>query len=266
MRLIEPKVYLVAKTTLQPGGLEAYLRDIGTPEWKPDPEVSDAENLVEAAGRICYRSWQAYDPEKPRATNPNVSRVRQGNAAYLENILSSGHGSVLEHASATFLLAGVSRVLTHELVRHRAGMAYSQESLRYVRLEELDFWLPGAVRERAEAQALFTEVVEYLEGVQRRLAELFGIQRERRFAVKKTLTSMFRRLAPIGLATNILVTGNLRAWRHVIAMRTSPAAEEEIRFVMGQVARILKQEFPNAFQDMEQDPETGAWVFSYPKV
>ncbi len=266
MRIVEPKVYLVARTTLQPNGLEAYLRDVGNPEWQPDPQVSDAENLLEAAGRICYRSWQAYDPEKPRATNPNVSRVRQGNRAYLANILSSGHGSVLEHASASFLLAGVSRVLTHELVRHRAGMAYSQESLRYVRLEELDFWLPGAVRDKPEARELFTEVVDYLEGVQRKLAELFGIQNERRFGIKKALTSMFRRLAPIGLATNILVTGNLRAWRHVIAMRTAPAAEEEIRLVMGQVARILKREFPNVFQDMEEDPETGAWVFSYPKV
>ena len=267
MRIVpEPRVYLVAKTELVPGGLEAYLEDIGSPDWRPDPQVSGSENLVEAAGRICYRSWQAFDPEKPRATNPNVSRVRSGNRAYLENILSSGHGSVLEHASATFLLSGVSRVLTHELVRHRAGMAYSQESLRYVRLEELDFWLPEAVRQHPEARSLFTETVQYLEAVQRKLADIFGISKTKSFAKKKALTSMFRRLAPIGLATSILVTGNLRAWRHVVAMRTAPAAEEEIRLVMGKVGEILKREFPHVFQDMERDPETGAWVFRYPKV
>ncbi len=267
MRILEkPKVYLIAKTTLVSEGLDSYFRDIGSPQWRPDPDVSDAENLVEAAGRICYRSWQSYDPDKPQATNPNVTRVRMGNERYLGNILSSGHGSVLEHASMTFILAGVSRVLTHELVRHRAGMAYSQESLRYVRLDELDFWFPKALKGNEAARKKFEEVVSFLEGVQRDLAEIFDIDNIKSFAEKKKLTSMFRRLAPIGLGTSIMVTGNLRAWRHVIAMRTAPAAEEEIRQVMGQVAAICKQEYPNLFQDMNQDPETGAWTFEYPKV
>ena len=267
MRILKrPKVYLIAKTTLVSEGIEEYFKDIGSPQWRPDPEISDAENLVEAAGRICYRSWQPYDPEKPQATNPNVTRVRMGNQRYLGNILSSGHGSVLEHASMTFILSGVSRVLTHELVRHRAGMAYSQESLRYVRLDKLDFWLPQAVRGNPEAMKKFEEVVTFLESVQSDLAKIFDIDHIKSFADKKKLTSMFRRLAPIGLGTTIMVTGNLRAWRHVIAMRTSPAAEEEIREVVGQIAAICKQEYPNLFQDMEQNPETGAWTFEYPKV
>jgi thymidylate synthase (FAD) len=267
MKLIEqPKVYLVAKTQLVREGLASYLKDIGSPEWEADPGVSDGENLVEAAGRMCYRSWQPYDPGKPEATNPNVSQVRHGNAAYLANVLRSGHGSVLEHVQMTFICRHVSRVFTHELVRHRAGMAYSQESLRYVRLDDLSFWLPEAARSHPAAREKFESVVDFLENTQKELAEIFGIADSKDFTEKKHLTSMFRRLAPIGLGTCIMVTGNLRAWRHIIEMRTSPAAEEEIRIVTGQIAEIAKREYPNIFQDMEPDPETGTWRFNHPKV
>ncbi len=262
----KPRVYLVAKTQLVHEGLAGYLNDIGRPDWEAEPGVSDAENLVEAAGRMCYRSWQPYDPEKPEATNPNVSQVRQGNDRYLANVLKSGHGSVLEHASMTFICRHVSRVFTHELVRHRAGMAYSQESLRYVRLDDLSFWLPEAARNNPEAKEKFETVLDFLESTQKELADIFGIRDSTDFTKKKHLTSMFRRLAPIGLGTSIMVTGNLRAWRHIIGMRTSPAAEEEIRIVTGQIAEICKQEYPNIFQDMQFEPDSGTWKFTHPKV
>lgn len=267
MRSIDtPGVYLVAKTSLIPEGLQAYLSDIGAPAWRPDAAASDAETLIEVGGRMCYRSWQAYDPAKPEASNPNVDRVRQGNRTYLGNILVSGHGSVLEHASLTFICRNVSRVFTHELVRHRAGMAYSQESLRYVRLDDMGVWLPPAVRDSPEGAQAFRDVVDFLNATQKELARIFDIDNVPDFATKKKLTSMFRRLAPIGLGTTIMVTGNLRAWRHIIATRTSPHAEEEIRLVGGQIARICQREFPHVFQDMRHDPATGAWTFDHPRV
>ena len=142
MRTVEPSVYRVGYTELDEAGLGQFLEDIGGPDWQADPRVSGAENLLEAAGRLCYRSWQAWDPRKPLATNPNVTRTREGNDRYLGNIVSSGHGAVLEHAGLSFICHNVSRVFTHELVRHRAGCAYSQESLRYVRLNDLGFWSP----------------------------------------------------------------------------------------------------------------------------
>jgi thymidylate synthase (FAD) len=267
MKFIEkPRVYLVAKTALEAGGLSAYLRDIGSPEWAPDPAVSDAENLIEAAGRMCYRSWQPYDPDKPEASNPNVTRVRQGNKHYIGHVLEAAHGSVLEHASMTFICRGVSRVFTHELVRHRAGMAYSQESLRYVRLDELSFWLPARLRDNEEARGRVKDALDFLEGIQKELAALFAIEDIRDFQTKKELTSAFRRLAPTGLATSIMVTGTLRAWRHIIALRTSRAAEEEIRQVLGQIARICLREFPHVFQDMSFNEESGEWTFTHAKV
>ncbi len=267
MRIVDqPSVYLVAKTQLVRQGLEAYLKDIGAPDWAADPDVSDAENLVEAAGRMCYRSWQPYDPEKPEATNPNVENVRRGNGPYLANVLKSGHGSILEHASMTFICRNVSRVFTHELVRHRAGMAYSQESLRYVRLDDLTFWLPEAAAAKKEARQKFEDVIDFLENTQKELGDIFGMANIKDFTTKKQLTSMFRRLAPIGLGTTIMVTGNLRSWRHIIAMRTSPHAEEEIRIITGEIARVCREEYPNVFQDMEYDSDSGSWIFVHPKV
>ena len=99
----------------------------------------------------------------------------------------------------TFILRGVSRVVTHELVRHRAGMAYSQESLRYVRLDNIFLWLPAAADKNPEARKKFDEAGAYLEGVQRELARIFDIERVKNFSLKKSLTSMFRRLLPIGV-------------------------------------------------------------------
>jgi thymidylate synthase (FAD) len=266
MKIIkEPEVFLVAKTMLTQFGLSDYLKSIGDPAWKTTVGVSDAEMLIEASGRLCYRSWQPYDETKPDATNKNVKKVREGNDTYLKNIIESGHGATLEHASATFIWK-VSRVTTHEVCRHRAGMAYSQESLRYVRLDDLNFWMPSAVLADEALSKLFMETVISLEAVQKRLAEITNINSVGNFHLKKKLTSVFRRLGPMGLGTAIMITGNLRAWRNVIEQRTSEAAEEEIRIAALKTARILKDEYPNLFFDMTIDEETGVCSFANHKV
>lgn len=261
MRAVTPTVFLISKTSdLE---ISKYLEAIGGPAWHPDEKVSDAENLVEAAGRMCYRSWEPFNTNKPDATNPNVTRVRKGNTAYLQHILETGHGSVLEHANMTFILKDVSRVVTHELVRHRAGCAYSQESLRYVRLTDIKASIPDCFANNPEALALFTSTIEHLEFVQSQLAEIFKTDLSGTdFARKKELTSAFRRLAPIGLATSITFTANIRALRHVIKMRTSLAAEAEIRLVFKKVAEICKSEYPNFFQDMTIE-SNGVCSFEY---
>lgn len=260
---MQPRVYLIAKTELT-GGLSDYLDSINQETWLADKN-QDGETLIEAAGRMCYRSWSPYDPNNKTGTNPNVTRVRQESAEYIRNILHSGHGSVLEHCSCTFLAQNVSRVFTHELVRHRAGAAYSQESMRYVRLDEIPFWLPECVDQDPEARGIFERAIGYLQDVQKALALHFGIDEQRDFKIKKQLTSLFRRLAPDGVATNIIFTLNLRALRHVIALRTATAAEEEIRIVFQAVAELAKTNFPLVFQDMARQ-EDGSYTFEYPKV
>jgi len=219
----------------------------------PRPET---ELLVEAAGRACYRSWEP-------GLNANVRRVRTDQASYFANILRSAHGSVLEHANYTLALRNVSRVFTHELVRHRAGSAFSQESLRYVRLTDIGFRVPPAL-EPVRDQVV--SLVEQLEEFQVSAAESLGLDEAGvPFSIKKGVTPALSAPAPIGLSTDTVWTANLRTLRHVIEMRTSPGAEEELRLVFDRVAEIMKAEVPGLFQDFQRS-EDGAWRPEHSKV
>lgn len=497
MRHVTPKTYLIACTQLEEG-LWDYLDSIQQTQWHSDTENSP-DLLTEVAGRLCYRSWEAYNPEKGAdSTNKNVTRVREGNEQYIRNLIGQMHGSVLEHANLTFLFQNVSRVFTHELVRHRAGMGYcvtgdtevwsgaqenghfngvkkkwtirelyektlsshgrsrlrlatircfdgtrfvpagirnvyqsgikdvfemvlengrtikasalhrfftedgwkelqhltigqplacngktvaereaisyrmtgsgnhqwqgdlaseqagrqraqrmyaqkpcvkcghpgqrhhkdgntlnneqgnieflcaschglhhaaingspnvltiswskivsikpigqemtydlsvnhpahnfvangivthnSQESLRYVLLTDLGFWMPPDMPDFVEEA--FDSVYNYVEAIQSELAQRLGLE-NMTFADKKMWTSRLRRIVPMGVATNIIATGNLRSWRHVFTMRSSPGAEEEIRMVQDQLAPIFKDIAPGVFCDLQNSD--GVWSF-----
>jgi thymidylate synthase (FAD) len=269
MHETSPSVFLIARPSIDLEGMRGYLQAVGGESWlasRLDADDDDdaaagstapaSELLVEFAGRACYRSW------KP-GLNANVSRVREDRGAYFSNILASGHGSVLEHAGWTFALHDVSRAFTHELVRHRAGSAFSQESLRYVRLTDLGFRVPPAL-EPMRAQVL--SIVEQLEELQLSTADALGIDDQGvPFDVKKEITSALRRLAPIGLSTDIVWSANARTLRHVIEMRTAPSAEEEMRLVFDLIARAMRTEAPLLFADFARDDD-GAWVPEHRKV
>jgi thymidylate synthase (FAD) len=257
-----PSVYLVARPSLDVEGMRAYLDEVGGGSWldrrlgETDGGLNAGETLVEFGGRMCYRSWEP-------GLNPNVSRIRTDKDEYFANLIRSLHGSVLEHATYSFAFHNVSRVFTHELVRHRAGSAFSQESLRYVRLTDIGFRVPPAlepVRERVVA------LVEQLEEFQLSAADELGLDDEGvPFSVKKEVTSALRRLAPIGLSTDILWTANIRTLRHVIEMRTAPGAEEELRSVFDKVARTMLEEAPGLFQDFTR-ADDGTWIPEHRKV
>jgi thymidylate synthase (FAD) len=222
--------------------LQAYLRHIGAGEWKSNA-TSDVEKLSEVMGRLCYKSF------KP-GLNPNVTRVREDNKVYLQNIIKVRHGSVLEHSTVNFVFADVSRVFTHELVRHRAGVAISQESLRYVRLDDLGFWAPTVVRENEQFMEICCKTFTELEKLQKEISKMLDLDNPKKdFHEKKLATSAMRRIAPIGLATAIGWSSNLRSIRHVLEMRTDPSAEEEIRLVFGKVGEIMVKKYPNLFAD-----------------
>ncbi len=257
-----PTVHLLARPSLDLEGMRSYLRDVGGESWlerrlkEADGAPNAAQLLIEFGGRACYRSWEP-------GLNPNVSRVRTDQRAYFENLLRSAHGSVLEHASYSFAFRNVSRAFTHELVRHRAGSAFSQESLRYVRLTDIGFRVPPAL-EPVRDQVI--SIVEQLEEFQVSAARELGIEAEGvPFHVKKEVTSALRRLAPIGLSTDIVWTANVRTLRHVIEMRTAEGAEEELRLVFDRVAEIVRAEAPGLFQDFERH-ENGSWVPEFRKV
>ena len=244
---VEPQIFVIASTQVEQPGVDAFLKHIGFPNWKSDAP-SDAERLTEIMGKACYDSWDV-------TANPNLTMVRTHNDSYIRNILDKGDGSVLEHAWVSFMFCDVSRVFTHELVRHRVGTAISQQSLRFVRLTGINWYAPMVVKETPEVMELYARTIEELSQLQRDLAEMFDLDRDNKrglsFDQKKKLTSTMRRLAPEGLATRIGWSCDMRTLRHVIEQRTAPWAEEEIRVVFGKVGHIARERWPNLFGDYE---------------
>jgi flavin-dependent thymidylate synthase len=184
---------------------------------------------------------------------------RNGRAVWCGN-------SVLEHVNVSMIFQNVSRVFTAELCRHRAGMSYSERSMRFVRMESVPYWKTPLLRDQnLEFQMEFEMAIEQIEGSVQRLIRACGLEGIRDFGTKKALTSLIRRIIPMGVCTTIMATGNLRSWRHIMGMRTAGAAEEEIRNVMDQVGHILKGEYPNVFADMIRQDD-GQWILEKEKV
>lgn len=261
MHKVEPKAFLIAET-MPVGGLASYLNEIKVPQYWDTDAAFNSEYLTEVASRSCYKSFGT-------GLNPNLTRVRDGNKEHIGNILVSGHGSVLEHASTTWAFTNVSRVFTHELVRHRAGCAISQESLRYVRLDDMPYWMPEALEgSESDVESLVQLSEQTYQNILSNAAKKEGVDSfdSLPFSKKKYYTSAARRVAPIGLATNIIWTANMRALRHVIAMRAGLGAEEEIRKIFLQVAKTAKSNYPNIFQDMFFKNEGQSVEFQNEKV
>lgn len=199
----------------------------------------DPDELAEAAGRLCYKSWNRPNP---------ATATTEG---YLANIIKQGHFSVLEHASATFYISGVSRSFTHELIRHR-HFSYSQLSQRYVDQTGSTYIVPPVfnqldVSERDDLVSELASVHAYAQTaysyISRRLMELGFSRKEARGAARAVL--------PEATETEIVVTGNLRAWREFLPKRLSPAADAEIREVAQDLLRELKDLAPASFQDLD---------------
>lgn len=267
MHLVTPQVKLITGITLDRVALQSYLDNVGATDYTlPDAgTITDEELLVEIMGRLCYKSWQ---PD----LNPNITRVRTDSAAYIENLLKSRHGSVLEHVNLSFIFSNVSRVFTHELVRHRVGVAISQESMRYLRLTDIPIWIPSSVStEIDEAQEFYEDVAATLhlqEALQEKWVSRFELDKSKSFEHKKRMTSALRRFfSPTGVATEIGWTCNVRELRHTIQLRTSLAAEEEIRQVFNDVALIVTRQFPFLFGDLRYSKVNEWWSpFDHPEI
>lgn len=265
MKKVEPQVYCIGEMSLNKGQLGQWLRNNKWEECLEHITGTPNEQLIEFAGRSCYKSFKVGGEN----SNPNISRKRENSEEYILNILKSFHGSVLEHGYSTWAIENCSRIVTHELVRHRAGTAFSQQSGRYIRIDDISYWLPPEIEDNDDARKVFEDTMKYLEERQIELAHIFDIDNMKSFAEKKKLTSAFRRIAPIGIATGIVVSFNMRALRWVIENRTSEHAEIEIRIVFNKIAEIALKRWPMIFQDFErQETEDGppVWVPKYRKV
>lgn len=234
----EPKLTLLARPQ--------YL---GAPhiEWAGDSPVG-AETLAEFAGRVCYLS---FGPDAGFEGGHKLIRGRTTNREYLANILKVRHGSVIEHAVWSFLIEGVSRALTHELVRHR-HFSYSQLSQRYVDESGVGFVLPPEIIENTPAFDVWQRSCERsLADYRELLASIEEQVKDEPSATlrRKRARQTARSVLPNSVETKIVVTGNARAFRHFVELRGSATAESEIRRLALVVLRALQQEAPGLFGD-----------------
>jgi thymidylate synthase (FAD) len=237
----EPTVYLVGRQTVSPSELDRFLEDHGV-AWETDTEIA-GEYLTEIAGRLCYMSFA-----KPRPG---------GNKAYLDHILEVGHGSVLEHAVWNFIFVGVSRALTHELIRHRAGFGYSQLSQRYVDESVAEYVEPDCIAADPGLHRIWLDAVvqshqAYMQLAQK-LQETYKEEPDRTLR-RKLARQAARSVLPNATETKIFVTANARSLRHFIELRASRHAEVEIRKLAVKVLEIMRVEAPHIFDDYEVVP------------
>lgn len=238
--ITKPRVYVVGRQAVVNDEVHRFLADEGM-LFTTDTEAA-SEVLSEIAGRTCYMSF---------------GKGRKSNKEYLENILTSKHGSVLEHAVWCLLVTGVSRALTHELVRHRAGFGYSQLSQRYVDESDARYVVPPLFQEKAELRARFEETIEYLRKAYAELADAAAGHVQQKYPDlsprdrRKWARQAARAVLPNACETKIFVTGNARALRHFLELRGSIHADTEIRLLAVEVFKALKRESPNIFQDIE---------------
>ena len=242
--LVIPKVYLVGQTTLDKSEVLRYLRDSGNEDFAAsmaDAELaglSGGEIMCSLFAKLCYKSLSL-------GHNPNVTRVRDI-ADNIRNCFSVGHGSIFEHLTFNFIITDCSRVMTHELVRHRVGTAFSQNSGRYIRITDIDM-VYDPILDPAKDE--IEQFIRDIEEKYRLLCERLKIDEAGDFTTKKKLTSALRRIAPNGQSNEIALSINLRALRHTILLRTSRHAEWEIRHVFAEIYKIMKERYPLMFAD-----------------
>lgn len=223
-------VEILAQSLLRPHVLaNAYDYDAYT-----DVRTTQADALGESAGRVCYLSWGRPNP------------ATASNAGYLANILRQGHESVLEHASVTFLVRGVSRSLLAELSRHR-HLSFSVVSQRYVDYGATEPVIPPALNED-ETNVLASAYEDALDAYDGLVARLM-----RRGVPRKRAREAARSVLPNAAPVDLIVSGNLRAWRDVLRKRNSPAADAEIQLFSAEVLRHLRNIAPNSVQDFKED-------------
>lgn len=229
-KAVELSVELIACTQFTPPADVAW-----------DTDGTGGEALVEFAGRACYESF-----DKP---NPRTAT----NAAYLRHIMEVGHTALLEHATATLYLRGISRSATHELVRHR-HFSFSQLSQRFVHPEESNVVVPPLIAEDEALHRLFMRTVdearfaydELLAALEEKLAD-----EPNALLRKKQARQAARAVLPNATESRIVVTGNFRSWRHFIGMRATEHADVEIRRVAVECLKVLQTQAPVVFGDFE---------------
>lgn len=235
-------VRLIAKPSICWSAVRELTNSIGA-DWKRSPDTTEAEELVELSGRICYMSFGSR--QSPRS-----------NREYIRNLIDQGHESVLEHAVWTFELSGVTRAFTHQLVRHRVGFSFSQLSQQYVSHEEFEMLAPIDLAEHPGVSSAWTKARDVLHAAYRSIRdtledeiprEQFGSEKER----QRFINSVARQVLPGAVSTRVMVTANARAIRHFLKLRGAIEGDREMRDVSTALLKIMKAEATALFEDFE---------------
>lgn len=212
--------------------------------------TSRAEETIAQAGKLCY-SQVGVDEIAEKQDEESIAR-------YVKMLQNLGHLSPIEHVSFTFAAEGVSRVLTHQLVRHRLA-SYSQQSQRYVKLDQFEYIMPKEIDENEEAREIF---IRQMEESQKAYDDLTDILFEKHYqsfmdegqdeksakrsASKKAIEDA-RYVFPNACETKIVFTMNARNLLHFFNMRSCLRAQWEIRDLSDQMIRLVKDIYPNLF-------------------
>lgn len=184
--------------------------------------TQNADAICAAAGKSCYSEKSSQ--ELLNADNPEK---------VLGKIVGMGHHSVIEHASFTFSVEGVSRSLTHQLVRHRVA-SFSQQSQRYVSLNEPTFVIPPKIADDPECLKVYNETMDTIWKAYNKLAETVPPEDA-------------RYVLPNGCTTNITITMNARELLHFFRLRCCNRAQWEIREMADEMLRLCKEVSPTIF-------------------
>lgn len=205
--------------------------------------VSDSERLVELSGRVCYMSFG--DKQSPRT-----------NSEYIANLIDKAHESVLEHANFSILADNISRGLSHQLVRHRAGFSYSQLSQQYHDEADTNFVKPDGLDGFPDLEKLWESTVENsLDSYRRLEEELSALEVSSDLSNKermRMIRSVCRSVLPAATTTCLMITANARAWRNMLSVRGAIEGDfEMIDFCIG-VFNLLEAHAPALFSDFER--------------
>lgn len=233
----------------------AVPRFIDHPQYLLPEGGEPSERLITHGGKGCYDSY---------------GRDGRSIREHISGIISSRHGSVLEHANISIFLTGISRGCSHEIVRHRAGFAYSQRSTRYTREDDASFILDPFYAELEERDIPGTPFVS-LNMDEAALLNTFKMQCKSALdtygrtsdllmemapkemngvARRKWARGKARQLLPHALETRMTMTGNLRAWRFFFEERSGAGAEPEIRRLAMHIFNAISEHAPLVFADM----------------
>lgn len=233
-----PKIYIIARPSIDVNGLSAFLHDHDI-----NCEVSsdiDIEYLVEFAARICYMSYK---------NNPTTKVDK----SLVKSITTSNHSSVIEHLNWSFIISGVSRSFSHQLVRHRVGFSFSQLSQQYTAQNTIDFVIPGQIEQNPEARQVWEDHINNAKATYAKLLSILDpIDISCNKESSRLLRNSARSVLPNATETKLFITANARAIRHFFDLRGSIIGDIEMRVVSAALFTILNNEAPSIFSDFEK--------------